>query len=314
MRSRSQPIFCSIARKNSPVPTKSCQRASTSPRSNVPSALWTLTVRTASTYEASASARSCDNASIWSSTACAMSGACLVRDPIAPSSVCITTRARVFWSAASAASQPRIGATAASGSIPSASVVVSGTANSGDEANPRSVIICPRWGGTSAIAAGGTRSTTTATAALRSTALARYSHGTASAYRAALVTNSHRSAADNSCAASRRFSTTTESMSGASRMASPRGIVGSATRCRERVSWLATVDRIRPGRMRSSSNQRASSGWNTSTGDLVVGRITPGLVTTRPIREFTSVDLPAPVDPPTTASSGASMRCSRGST
>ncbi len=102
-----------------------------------------------------------------------MPGAWRVSDPMAPSSVCMTTHARVFWSAANAASQPRIGATAASGSSPSASVVVSGTANSGDDANPRSVIIWPRWGGTSAIAAGGTRSTTTATAALRSTALAR---------------------------------------------------------------------------------------------------------------------------------------------
>ena len=47
-RSRSQPTFCSSARKNSPVPTNSCQRASTSPRSRVPSAVCTWTVRTAS--------------------------------------------------------------------------------------------------------------------------------------------------------------------------------------------------------------------------------------------------------------------------
>ena len=47
-RSRSQPIFCSTARKNWPVPTKSCQRSSTSPRNRLPSAVCTDTVRTAS--------------------------------------------------------------------------------------------------------------------------------------------------------------------------------------------------------------------------------------------------------------------------
>jgi hypothetical protein len=103
-------------------------------------------------------------------------------------------------------------------------------------------------------------------------------------------------------------------MSGASRTASPRGNVGSGTRWSERVSSLDEMERRRPGSIRSSANQRASSGWYTSTGDLVVGRITPGFVTTRPMREFTRVDLPAPVEPPTTASSGASMRDSLGRT
>ena len=61
-------------------------------------------------------------------------------------------------------------------------------------------------------------------------------------------------------------------------------------------------------------NQAASLLWCTSTGARVVGRITPGALTSRPTREFTSVDLPAPVEPPTTASSGASMVASRGIT
>ncbi len=47
--------------------------------------------------------------------------------------------------------------------------------------------------------------------------------GTASAYREAVVTMTQMSAAQMSSAASVRFSTTRESMSGASRMASPRG-------------------------------------------------------------------------------------------
>ena len=40
----------------------------------------------------------------------------------------------------------------------------------------------------------------------------------------------------------------------------------------------------------------------------------PGAVTRRPTSELTSVDLPAPVEPPTTASSGASTVICRGRT
>jgi hypothetical protein len=65
--------------------------------------------------------------------------------------------------------------------------------------------------------------------------------------------------------------------------------------------------------MRSSSNQRTSPGLHTSTGARVVGRSTPAALTCAPTSEFTSVDLPAPVEPPTTISSGASICCSRGS-
>ncbi len=97
-------------------------------------------------------------------------------------------------------------------------------------------------------------------------------------------------------------------------MASPGGMPSSATSCRDRVSLLAPDDRARPGSTRALVNQLASLLWWTSTGDLVVGRITPGAVTRRPTSELTSVDLPAPVEPPTTASRGASMVASRGST
>ena len=67
----------------------------------------------------------------------------------------------------------------------------------------------------------GVRSSTIATAVERSAAWRRKSHGTWSAYRAAEVTNSHRSAAASSWAASARFCSSTESTSGASRMARP---------------------------------------------------------------------------------------------
>jgi hypothetical protein len=53
---------------------------------------------------------------------------------------------------------------------------------------------------------------------------------------------------------------------------------------------------------------------HTSTGERVVGRSTPDSVTTEPTREFTNVDFPAPVEPPTTASSGASRVTIRGMT
>jgi hypothetical protein len=65
--------------------------------------------------------------------------------------------------------------------------------------------------------------------------------------------------------------------------------------------------------MRSSSNQRTSAGLHTSTGARVVGRSTPAALTWAATSEFTSVDLPAPVEPPTTMSSGASIWRSRGS-
>ena len=51
---------------------------------------------------------------------------------------------------------------------------------------------------TVSMASGGVRSSTTATAAERSAACRRNPHGTWSAYRAAEVTNSHRSAAPSS--------------------------------------------------------------------------------------------------------------------
>ena len=53
---------------------------------------------------------------------------------------------------------------------------------------------------------------------------------------------------------------------------------------------------------------------NDDRADVVVGRSTPGRLTRSPTMELTNVDLPAPVDPPTTASRGASIARSRGST
>lgn len=157
--------------------------------------------------------------------------------------------------------------------------------------------------------------------------------GTASAYREAVVTITQTSAAQMSWAARVRFSTTRESMSGASRMASPRGRLETVSIRISRVAWVSagprsrardlavggvssspcgTQTRMRSGSTRMPANQWWSSGWQTSTGVRVVGRSTPASLTCRPTRELTRVDLPAPVDPPTTASIGASGAFSRG--
>ena len=161
------------------------------------------------------------------------------------------------------------------------------------------------------------RSSTIATEVPRSAAVRSRSQGTASAYRAAVVTKSQRSAADNSCVAMARLAETTESMSGASSRAMPAGSVVDST-SRTVPDWLSPVSwpvtRASPGRMRASANQCRSSGWCTSTGEVVVGRSTPDRLTSAPTTELTRVDLPAPVEPPTTASSGASMARRRGST
>ena len=74
------------------------------------------------------------------------------------------------------------------------------------------------------------------------------------------------------------------------------------------------VTRASEGRTRASRNHRSSSGWWMSTGLVVVGRSTPERLTSRRRMELTSVDLPDPVDPPTTASSGASIDWSLGIT
>ena len=87
-----------------------------------------------------------------------------------------------------------------------------------------------------------------------------------------------------------------------------------ATSWIESGSLVAWSTRFSSGSTRFWSNQWPSSGWCASTGERVVGRSRPDAVTGLPTIEFTSVDLPAPVEPPTTVSSGASSVVSRGMT
>ena len=103
----------------------------------------------------------------------------------------------------------------------------SGTTNSGDPCSP-----CPRSRSsrsprTVGSDAGGTRLSTIAIDAPRSTAPCSTRHGSASPYRAAVVTNSHRSAASRSRCADSRLDSSTESRSGASSSAMPRGTCSS---------------------------------------------------------------------------------------
>ena len=77
-----------------------------------------------------------------------------------------------------------------------------------------------------------------------------------------------------------------------------------ATSCSAPGSGVDRAVRSSSGKMRACWNHSASAGWCTRTGERVVGRRTPGSLTRSPTREFTSVDLPAPVEPPTTVRSG----------
>ena len=106
-------------------------------------------------------------------------------------------------------------------------------------------------------------------------------------------------------------------MSGVSSSAMPRGMPSLAAS----TSSPSRPGRARPscltrgsvGRKLFSANQSMSSGWQASTGLFVVGRRTPVALTGAPTMLFTSVDLPAPVDPTRATSTGAAERRTRGS-
>ena len=124
-RSRSQPTRVSSDRSSSPVPTNSCQRASTSPRSRVPSAEALSTAASASSYALSASSRSRTSASSCAAEASATSWVWRAMVRTAPSRVCLTTPARASASAASDPSHPLMSATSLGASRPSSSTAAS---------------------------------------------------------------------------------------------------------------------------------------------------------------------------------------------
>lgn len=202
----------------------------------------------------------------------------------------------------------------------------SGIVKRGASPSPARVSSAPYCRDTSPTTWWGTRSSTVTSVASYSFAVRSRCQGTASAYRDAVVTMTHTSAAQINSAASARLPATSESMSGASSSASPRGrFAATSTRSAPLVapcgsgvpsspvsSCCGSHTRVRRGSTRSPANQWWSSGWQTRTGVRVVGRSTPASLTRRPTSELTSVDFPAPVDPPITASRGASGALSRG--
>ena len=152
---------------------------------------------------------------------------------------------------------------------------------------------------------------------MRSRASCKISQTGPSAYRLALVMNSHRSEASRNCRANSWCACTTESMSGVSSSAMPRGMpslaASTSSPSRPGLARPSCLTRGRVGRKLFSANQSISSGWQASTGLFVVGRRTPVALTCAPTMLFTSVDLPAPVEPTKATRIGAAERRTRGS-
>ncbi len=157
---------------SSPVPTNSCHRASTSPRSSVPLSRPACTSARASTYWTSHTRTSSLATAAWLSRWAATRSTRTARLSSAPARVVRTTSDRAPASAANRSSQLRTGSTAQAGSWPPARPV-SGTGNRGASVSPAVSSISARWVATSVAASGGTRFSTTARAVLRSRASRR---------------------------------------------------------------------------------------------------------------------------------------------
>ena len=113
-------------------------------------------------------------------------------------------------------------------------------------------------------------------------------------------------------AASARLASTTESMSGESSSASPGGSAVrrhelERARARRRAPRRAAQARAGCGRPRTSAGRRDGRRAPARASSAAAR---PAGLTSAPTRLLTSVDLPAPVEPPTTISSGASI-CSQ---
>ncbi len=109
-----------------------------------------------------------------------------------------------------------------------------------------------------------------------------------------------------------RLDSAIESMSGQSRTAVPGAMSasGMSTSAGDVVS--GSEPRGRSPRNVAVSKCFASAGLWMTIGLAVVGRRTPAGLTVRPMSELTSVDFPAPVEPPTAMRKGAGARLIRG--
>ena len=180
-RSRSHPTLVSSARITSPVPTTSCQRASTSPRRSEPLRSALSTSRSASAYARSASARSSAAAASCSIAARSTTSARTGRLASAPRNVRRTSagaglRVRCEPVEPRAHGPERVRAASSS---PSSGT--SGTTRTSASASCSASSIWRRCAGTSRSASAGTRLSTIESAVPRSRAARRNSQGTASA-------------------------------------------------------------------------------------------------------------------------------------
>ena len=114
--------------------------------------------------------------------------------------------------------------------------------------------------------------------------------------------------------ASSRLRSSTESMSGASSSARPCGTAVGGDQL-ERAGVAGGARRaLEPGQDPVRVEPRGVGGVVHEDGRPGRRPQHARVADPRADRELTSVDLPAPVEPPTTASSGASICASRGST
>ena len=206
-----------------------------------------------------------------------------------PRRVCLTTPARASASAASDPSHPLMSATSAGASRPSSSTAASWTVKSGESLRPRLLAsIRARCVETVSTASTGVRSRTTATAADRSGGLAqevpRHLVGGPRRSRRATCRPQQELGGQGAVALLDRVEVV--------RIASPGGRCGGYELESLRPAVVACVTRSRSG---GQCPNHSAAGLCTSTGERVVGRSTPGSLTSAPDHEFTSVDLPAPV-------------------
>ena len=128
----------------------------------------------------------------WASTWAASRGTRNLNVSRTPAIVWVSTATRLSEYCAVSVSQSLTGCSMSIGSMPS-TMPVSGITNRLPGTMPLAASMASKWATSSVRWAGGTRDRMTPRAAPRSLACCRISHTGASAYRLALVMNSHRS-------------------------------------------------------------------------------------------------------------------------
>ena len=282
------------SRMNSPVPTTSCQRATTSPRRSEPLRSASSTSCRADAYARSASERrpaaaaSCSAAA--RSTAPARAGRLRARRSTSggPDRLEPARRGRARRASAGPAQDRRERADRPRGRSPGRRAARRRSAGTHHLGQVR----CDLALGVARHAVEHERECRARSAPSRGAPTARRPRSEPPSSRTA-----RRRRRRSSCVASTRFSARTESMSGESSSAIPGDRASTGRRNSVPGPGEPPVTLGSLGRILSSSNQRRSSGWHTRTGPRVVGRRTPDRLISAPTRLLTIVDFPAPVEP-----------------